>query len=174
MTHQPVFLPLALSRLASSLFFFSCVVQDKLVRLVIKDPGETREPQVCRERMVRQDTPGSQVQWEVQGRPHGRGSCGDVTCHFSWLLTCWVFVFVIPGPKGDPGVSGIPGAPGLPGPKGSAGGMGLPGTWGCGKGASSRRACGTCRAAGASLTRGPLPEDVIQGDVSFTQTHIFV
>lgn len=60
------------------IFFFSCVVQDKLVRLVIKDPGETREPQACRERTVRQDTLGSQVQWEVQGCPHGRGSCGDV------------------------------------------------------------------------------------------------
>ena len=77
---------------------------------------------------------------------------GRVTCHFSWLLTCWVFVFMIPGPKGDPGVSGIPGAPGLPGPKGSTGGMGLPGMWGFGKGASSRRACGSCWAAGASLT----------------------
>lgn len=76
---------------------------------------------------------------------------GGVTWCSSWLLTCWVFVFMIPGPKGDPGVSGIPGAPGLPGPKGSTGGMGLPGTWGLGKGASSRRACGTCRAAGERL-----------------------
>lgn len=45
---------------------FFCDVQGRLDRLVIKDPGETLEPQECQERTARRDIRGSQVQSEVQ------------------------------------------------------------------------------------------------------------
>lgn len=56
---------------SSSPFF--CDMQDKLDRLVIKDPGEILEPQECLERMARRDILGSQVWGEVQV-PHTAGA----------------------------------------------------------------------------------------------------
>ena len=57
---------------SSSPFF--CDMQDKLDRLVIKDPGEILELQECLERMARQDILGSQVWGDVQV-PHTTGAC---------------------------------------------------------------------------------------------------
>ena len=125
--------------------------------------------------------PGKDGQAGQPGQPGMEGSSrsparqglvwGEVTWQFSWALTCWVFLFMILGPKGDPGISGTPGAPGLPGPKGSVGGMGLPGMWGLGKEFSFQCLHMWClwdESAGETH----FTEDVIQGDVSLTQTRI--